>query len=174
MKMITMESAYEAGKVYAVLKTALNSVGLENNQVLSSFIKYASFFIFIFEIAKDNLTWLGPYVDNYVQAIITTSSNYFKYKIDHHSYMSKVSSLCNKNTDNITQEHQKKILQRICNEYKFIESNGNKTNISESNISNHTQEQLFSTAHDNYKALCIILGDQELCSEVLLCGEHFI
>lgn len=167
MTSLTMEAAYEAGKDYAILKTALTSVGLENNQILSSLIKYMAFFIFIFEVAKENLIWLGPYVDNYVKTIISTGSNYLKYRLDYHSYISKINSLCDKNTYNITQEYQKNIFHRTCNKYKIIETNNTQTNISESNINNHTNEPLFISPEDNFKALCIILGDQELCSEIL-------
>ncbi len=154
MKLPTMESSLKAGMIYTGLKTIINSVGLEHNQILSSLIKYFSLCSAVFELMEEEFNFLKPYVYDYGTELIAKSLDYFKNYASHYSYNKKIISLCSKNTDNITQDHQKKIWHTICTEYDIN--------------SNHTKEHLFATSHDTFKAMCIILGDQELCSEILL------
>ncbi len=153
MKLPTMESSFKAGMIYTGLKTILNSVGLEHNQILLSLVKYFSLCSAILELLEEEFSLLYPYASNYTKEILIKGFYYLKNDPNHHLYNEKITSLCSKDINNLTQEFQKKILNKICTEH---------------NIGNYTKEHLFTTSHDNFKAICIILGDQELCSEVLL------
>lgn len=161
--------------IYTRLKTILHNVGLENNSLLSAVIKYYSLFHAVAELTGVNANFIYPYISKHLKEIYPYVSghlkdsfiktfHYFLNGANYFSYKGKILSLCNKKFDNTTQEYQKKIVNKICTEYttnKYIQENNNHSQ------TNHTQESLFSTAHDNFTALCIILGDQELCSEVL-------
>lgn len=146
MKVPTVESSVRAGGVYAVLRMVLSSVGLSDNLLLSEFIKYVSLSIAIIDLFQEELSMAKPYIFQYAKDLLVS----FKSKNDL-LYEKRIISLCHKEHSTIP-EHQEKILNKICNGYCS---------------NNHTEGFLFNQSQDNLKAICIILGDQELCPEVL-------
>ena len=156
MKMPTMETSVKVGMIFGTLRATLHNVGLDEVPLLRGIAKIISLLGGVQSLLEEEELQFLYSNSNFLYGALYNNtreyiSNYLKKSLiddsDHKSYNKKIISLCSKEYNDSLPEHQSKLLDIICVKH------------------NSTNEGVFpNTSHSDFETVCVILGDQELCS----------